>query len=506
MTMRADAGTSHIELLSTTQMGEADRLTIAAGATGLDLMEAAGKAIADAVSTQAPQADLVSVLCGPGNNGGDGFVAARLLKARGYTVCVALLGPQGSLRGDAAAMAASWDGEIAALAPSCVNDADVIVDAIFGAGLSRAVEGLVGETIRAANSSGAIIVAADIPSGIDGNTGEVKGIAINAAVTVTFFRAKPGHYLLAGRVHCGCLQIAEIGINSNILSGIQPDTFLNHPDLWRDGYPRPTLEGHKYMRGHALIVSGGPEATGAARLAARGALRSGAGLVTLAGSKAATAVNAAHVTAVMVKSFAGVNGLQNLLSDARKNTVVIGPGAGVSKQTAGLVLKALGSNAACVLDADALTSFSNKPQVLFDAISQRDAAVVLTPHDGEFGRLFGQDVSITKLDRVRIAARISGAVVVLKGADTVIAGPDGRAAINANAPPWLATAGSGDVLAGFIAGYLAQGMAVFEAACAAVYFHGACANEFGPGLISEDLSEALPAILKEFFKDYSPSG
>jgi len=506
MKMRADTGSPHIELLSTQQMGEADRLTISAGILGIALMEAAGEAIADAVSAKAPQAELVSVLCGPGNNGGDGFAAARLLKERGYRVKLALHGPRGSLVGDAAAMAASWDGDTSPLSPACVDGAEVIVDAIFGAGLSRAVEGVVAETIKAANASDALIVAADIPSGIDGNTGEVKGIAVNAAATVTFFRAKPGHYLLPGRVHCSCLQIADIGISSGVLTDIQPDTYLNSPDLWRDAYLWPTLEGHKYTRGHALILSGGPEATGAARLSARGALRSGAGLVTLAGSKAATAVNAAHATAVMIESFAGVKGLQNLLADTRKNAVLIGPGAGVSKQTAGLVLTALKSMAVCVLDADALTSFANKPELLFEAILARDASVVLTPHDGEFDRLFGERISVSKLEQARSAARTSGAVVVLKGADTVIAAPDGRAAINANAPPWLATAGSGDVLAGFITGHLAQGMPVFEAACAAVHFHGTCASEFGQGLIAEDLSEVLPSVLRKFHEEHSPSG
>lgn len=505
MMAHADFCLYPVELLSTQQMGEADRLTIKAGTPGTVLMEAAGKAIADAVSADAPQAESVCVLCGPGNNGGDGFVAARLLKQRGYTVRLALLGRPDVLTGDAAAMAASWDGDIIPLKPACVESAEVIVDAIFGAGLARPVEGGVAETIKAANASHALIVAADIPTGIDGNTGEMKGVAVNAATTVTFFRAKPGHYLLPGRAHCGTLLVADIGIGSGVLSEIDPDTFLNLSGIWKDAYPWPKPEGHKYSRGHALIVSGEADATGAARLSARGALRTGAGLVTLAGSKAATAVNAAHSTAVMVDSFTGVKGLEQLLTDTRKNAVVIGPGAGVRKQTADMVLTVLKSGAACVLDADALTSFSKNPKLLLEALLKRDAPVVLTPHEGEFDRLFADCASGSKLARARAAARISGAVVVLKGADTVIADPDGRAAINANAPPWLATAGSGDVLAGFIAGHLAQGMHGFEAACAAVYFHGACANAFGPGLIAEDLSEALPAVLRKFHADHQPS-
>lgn len=491
-----------VELLTTEEMGDADRRTIEAGTPGVVLMEAAGKAVADSVVARAPKAETVTVLCGPGNNGGDGFVAARLLKEHGYRVRLALLGDKSSLKGDAAVMAGKWDGEVAALEPGVLEGAGVIVDAIFGAGLAREVGGVAAEAIEAVNKAGIPVVAVDVPSGIDGNTGAVRGIAVRAASTVTFFRAKPGHLLFPGRAHCGDVSIADIGIGADVLTDIAPKTFLNCPDLWQEDFPRSTPEGHKYARGHAVVVSGGPEATGAARLAARAVLRVGAGLVTLVGSKGATAVNAAHSTAVMVASFSGAKGLSTILEDRRKNAVLIGPGAGVSKRTRELTQAILKCDPATVLDADALTSFEASPKTLFGAIGKCKGDVVLTPHEGEFARLFGKVAATgSKIDRARHAARASGAIVLLKGADTVVADPEGRAAINANAPAWLATAGAGDVLAGFIVGLLAQGMAAFEATCAAVWLHGACAEAFGPGLIAEDLSEVLPNVLQSRLQD-----
>ncbi len=507
MTAAHDIAGAALELLTTEEMGRADRLTIEAGTPGLELMEAAGRAVADEVARLAPRAGEAVVLCGPGNNGGDGFVAARLLRGQGYHVRLGLLGKRDALKGDAGEMAARWGGGAEPLGPGIVAGAEVIVDAIFGAGLTRPVEGVAGETIEAMNASGATVVAVDVPSGIDGTSGALRGVAVKANSTVTFFRRKPGHLLLPGRIHCGELRVAQIGIGAGVLEAIKPATFANAPELWSETFPRAGPAGHKYDRGHAIVVSGGPEATGAARLGARAALRAGAGLVTLAGSKAATAVNAAHSTAVMVASFSGAGGLSDILKDTRKNALLIGPGAGMGKGTRDLVAAALESAAACVLDADALTSFEESPAALFAAISRRGAGVMLTPHEGEFSRLFGKMVSGgSKLERARAAARLSGAIVILKGADTVISSPDGRSAINGNAPPWTATAGSGDVLAGIAAGLLAQAMPAFEAACAAVWLHGAAAARFGPGLIAEDLSEILPEVLRALGEGRQPIG
>ena len=488
---------SGYELLTAAEMARADRLTMAAGVPGLTLMEHAGRAVAEEASSMVGPGGRVAVLCGPGNNGGDGFVAARLLCEKGYTVRVALLGDIDKLKGDAAAMAAQWEWEVHQVRPDIIGAADLILDALFGAGLSRPIKGAAAEMIEAANGSGIPILAVDVPSGVDGTTGQVQGAAIKAARTVTFFRRKPGHLLLPGRLYCGETRVADIGIVPEVLLQIGVRTFANTPELWRQYYPWPRLDGHKYDRGHAVVVSGPALRTGAARLGARAALRVGAGLVTLAADEQAAGVNAGHVTAVMVRRVDTPAELGRMLDDRRLNAVLIGPGAGVDPKTIEATKTVLRAGAAAVLDADALTSFDERAADLFAAIAAFDRPVVFTPHDGEFKRVFPDLAGLPKLERARAAARRSGAVVLLKGPDTVIAAPDGRAAINDNAPAWLATAGSGDVLGGMVTGLLAQRMPVFDAACAATWLHGRCAQLFGPGLIAEDLPETLPQVLAE---------
>ncbi|MBV9150594.1 MAG: NAD(P)H-hydrate dehydratase [Alphaproteobacteria bacterium] len=480
-------------LLTPQQMGEADRLTIAGGIPGTVLMENAGHAVADAVSRRWPKQPLL-VLCGPGNNGGDGFVAARVLAERGWPVRLALLGARESLKGDAAAAAARWGGPVEPLAVAAIGDAALVIDAIFGAGLARPIEGAAAEVIAAVDKAELPVVAVDVPSGVDGASGAVLGIAPKAALTVTFFRRKPGHLLLPGRSHCGETLVAPIGIADAVLDQVAPTTLANHPYWWRDDFPRPLPESHKYTRGHALIA-GGAVMTGAARLAARAAARLGAGLVTVAAPDPAVPIYAAALTGIIVHPAGKLDLFAALLADPRRNAALIGPGAGVGKDTRDKVLAILAAGKRTVLDADALTSFADNAEVLFGAIR---SPCVLTPHEGEFARLFarGLDGSGSKLERACRAARLSGAVMLLKGNDTVIAAPDGRAAINEGAPPELATAGSGDVLAGMVLGLLAQGMPPFEAAAAAVWLHADAAGRFGPGLIAEDLIETLPASLR----------
>jgi hydroxyethylthiazole kinase-like uncharacterized protein yjeF len=313
--------------------------------------------------------------------------------------------------------------------------------------------------------------------------------------------------LLPGRIHCGRVRVADIGIDANVLGEIQPQTFENIPAFWRRWFPVPRVDGHKYSRGHAVVVSGEMASTGAARLSARGALRAGAGLVTLASPRDALAVNASALSAVMVRAVDTAVEFAELLTDKRFNTCVIGPGAGLGGRTRDFVQTALSAKRNLVLDADALTSFAEAPDHLFEAIkASQDPQVVLTPHEGEFPRLFS-DISNkhplrSKLERVRAAAERSGAVVLLKGPDTVVASPQGRAAIAANAPPWLATAGAGDVLSGTISGLLAQGVPAFEAACIGVWMHGEAAREAGPGLIAEDLPEVLPAVFRHLYDEF----
>ena len=496
-----------IELLSTTEMTEADRLAIAGGIPGIELMENAGRAVAERVAARHPPGAQIVVVAGPGNNGGDGFVAARLLAERRYRVRVLLLGERDRLKGDAALAAQRWSGACAAASPAALAGADAVIDALFGAGLDRPVEGRARAMIEAMNAAPAVH-AVDLPSGINGTTGAVMGVAVHAAETVTFFRRKNAHALLPGRLHCGRLRVADIGIPASVLDRIKPPTWLNTPELWREHFALPRVDGHKYARGHAVVVSGGLSSTGAARLAARGALRGGAGLVTIASPRDALAVNAAASLAVMVRPVDDADELMDFLRDPRRNVVVLGPGGGVGPRMRELVLAALAGERAVVLDADALTSFAEEPQALIEPLRARRAATLLTPHEGEFGRLFSflADEARSKLERARAAAEKAGAVVLLKGPDTVVAAPDGRAAIADNAPPWLATAGSGDVLAGIAAACLAQGMPAFEAAAAAVWLHGEAGAEAGAGLIAEDLPEALPKVYRRLFGRLSTRG
>jgi hydroxyethylthiazole kinase-like uncharacterized protein yjeF len=493
-----------LELLTPDEMAAADGATIVAGTPGLVLMEAAGRAVADAVEEGFPAARRVLVACGPGNNGGDGLVAARLLAERGRVVTVALLGERAALKGDAAAAAKRWTGPAAPFARGLLDECDLVVDALFGAGLARDLTGAALDAVEAMNAAGKPVVAVDLPSGIDGATGAVRGAALRADATTTFFRLKPGHMLLPGRALCGRRILAQIGIGEQVLPAITPRAFANRPALWRASFPTPAVAGHKYARGHA-VVAAGTWSAGAPRLAARGALRAGAGLVTLASPPEHYPIHAAALDAVIVQAADGAAGLRELLADRRKNAVLVGPGAGAGEPTAALVRAVLAPRRAAVLDADALTSFADEPAGLFGAIGAA-GPVVLTPHEGEFQRLFGQLPAVRaaegKLARARAAAAASGAVVLLKGADTVVAAPDGHAAIADNAPPWLATAGTGDVLAGMVTGLLAQGMPAFEAAAAAVWLHGEAAVAFGPGLIAEDLPNMLPRVLARLFAEW----
>lgn len=456
------------ELLTPEEMGAADRL---APVPGPVLMEAAGRAVARAVAARfRPTRTLV--LCGPGNNGGDGYVAARILAQRGWPVAVAALAPPRAGT-DAAGAAAAWHGPTVPFAAAEAARAGLAIDAVFGAGLARDLAPEVAAVLRAAP----VLVAIDTPSGIDGATGAARGDAPHAAMTVTFFRRKPGHLLLPGRLHCGETILADIGIPAAVLERIRPHCFANDASLWRLPARAPTA--HKYNAGH-LTILGGAAMTGAARLAAEAARHAGAGLVSIAApSPAAAAVYRAGAPGTLVSEAP----LPALLTDPRRSVWLAGPGLGVPAATAVLPLLR-GAGRTLVLDADALTACAGAPDAL-------RGASVITPHAGEFARVFGPP-GTDRLAATRAAALRTGAVVVLKGPDSIIAAPDGRAAINENAPPWLATAGTGDVLAGIIAALLAQGMTAWEAAAAGVWWHGAAATAAGPGL----LAEALPPLLR----------
>lgn len=475
-------------ILTVAEMGAADEAAVAAGTSGLVLMERAGQAVADAV-TQRFDPQPVAVLCGPGNNGGDGYVVARLLKAAGWPVEVRVLGEPAT--DDARAMRAGWDGAIAPLDGPL--DEALVIDALFGAGLSRPLDGAVAHLATQLASRPELVVAIDTPSGVPGDTGKPLGPAFCAGLTVTFHARKPGHLLEPGRSLCGEIVVADIGL------GDTPSTLVeNTPELWLPRFPWPSAASHKHARGRLIVVSGDAWSTGAARLAARSGLRIGAGLVTLYAQHEALAANAAHLEAVMLKSYATDFDLEQAADQA--DGAVIGPAAGVHGATLLNVLALARTGAALVLDADAITVFRDDPDELFSVLDRDD---VLTPHQGEFERLFPGVLKAApdRITAARRAAAKAGAVVLLKGADTVIAAPDGRAAVNVNGSPWLATAGSGDVLAGFIGGLVSQGMESFEAACAAAWIHAEAADIHGPGLISEDLPGLAPAVLRRLYEE-----
>ncbi len=475
-------------LLSLRQMAQADLLSVDAGISSFDLMANAGATVAHAIIARWTVRPLL-VLCGPGNNGGDGFVAAQLLADAGWPVRVAMLGSREQLKGEAYRHAERWQGNVEALSPDVLEGAELIVDALFGAGLRGALTGDALDTLAAAGSGHAPIVAVDVPSGVMGDTGAVLG-AVRAVLTVTAFRKKPGHLLLPARRFCGEVIVTDIGTPPSVFEQIAPDTFENDPALWLASLPVASGDGNKHTRGHALIFGGYPM-TGAARMAARAAARAGAGLTTIAVAELALPVYAAALTSIMVRPIVTPADFMHLLDRSRFSAWLIGPGAGVDKETLGRTVAMLATGCPTVIDADAITVFQDDPGVLDRAII---GPCVLTPHDGEFNRVF--DAAGDKLTRTRAAAKRCGAVVVLKGPDTVIAAPDGRAIINTNAPPTLATAGSGDVLGGIILGLMAQGMDAFLAAAAGVWLHGAAASDFGPGLLAEDLPDLLPQVFR----------
>lgn len=498
--MTGDAQT--LAILTTAEMARADRLAIEGGPhDGYRLMRNAGAAVVAEALRRFPEAEAFDILCGPGNNGGDGYVVARLLRETGSEVRLWLLAAPAEGT-DAARAAADCPVERHPLANFAPRPGSVVIDALFGAGLARALAGDAARAAEVCREAKVPVLAVDLPSGISGDSGKPLGSYFTAQVTVTFFRLKPGHLLEPGRSLCGEVVLADIGIPAAVLETIAPSCHVNGPALWRGLLPVPSRSAYKYERGHVAVFSGGPTSTGAARLSAAGAARAGAGAVTIWSPGKALAMNAAQLTSTMVRRVDNVDDLREAMSGHTPRAYVIGPGFGDIERLRAFTLALLreAGEAALVLDADTFTAFKDEPEALFSAIGDSRASVVLTPHAGEFARLFPDvagDDSLSKLDMARRAAERAGAVLVCKGPDTVIAAPSGRAAINPNGSPWLATAGSGDVLAGIVAGLAAQRMPAWEAACAAVWLHAEAAGRFGPGLIAEDLPGLLPQVLRE---------
>jgi len=481
-------------LLLVDQMGQADESAIAGGTPGETLMENAGKAIADAIIDRW-QPQPTAILCGPGNNGGDGFVVARLLQEEGWPVRLGLMGNASALKGDAKIHSERWQGPIESLDTALLEDSTLVVDALFGAGLSRPPSGEALTILQAIDDR--TCVAVDMPSGVDGNNGEILGFAPLAHLTITFFRKKPGHLLYPGRRNCGELLVADIGIPEIVLEEISPNQAENSPNLWLDKLPPHNPEQHKFSRGYAVIC-GSAEMPGAAILAAAGARRTGLGMVTMAVPKEGSAVYRLGVPGGVTRTVRDTATFSEVIEDPRVNAVLIGPGHGISVATRERALAALRLEIPTVLDADAITVFGDCKDLLLSTLK---GPCILTPHEGEFKSLFDHEGD--KLSRARAAAQECDAVILLKGADTVVAAPDGRAVINTNAPPTLATAGAGDVLAGIVTAFLARGMPAFEAAIAGAWLHGEAAARFGAGLIAEDIPEMIPKILKQIeFRQY----
>ena len=517
-------------LLTSAQMRAIEGAAIAAGAaSGIALMERAGAGVVAALGAQWPElADrpgAAVVLCGPGNNGGDGFVIARMLTDRGWRVSLGLLGTPDRLPPDARANHDRWAtlGPVLGLedALAGLGAADLAVDALFGTGLTRPLEGVAAKAANALAElawSGGRVVAVDAPSGLCMDSGrplappEGDGVAA-AALTVSFHALKAGHVLAEGPARCGRVVVADIGLtDAQTRAALGADGVralagtVEAPDPERlDKGANPGA--HKFSHGHALVLAGGAGKGGAARLAARAALRVGAGLVTLGTPREALAENAAQLTAIMLAGVEDAPALASLLEDDRLNALALGPGLGIERARA-LVPVALAAGRATVLDADALTAFARNPAALFALLHGK---AVLTPHTGEFARLFPdlaaglhgpatRGPAPSRLDAARAAAARAGAVLLLKGPDTVIATPEGRVAVHVaaheRAAPWLATAGAGDVLTGLIAGLMARGFSAFAAARAGTWLHVEAARAFGPGLIAEDLPEILPVALR----------
>lgn len=479
-------------------MAAVDHGASASGIDSFGLMQKAGQAVSAAALRLYPQGQRIVVLCGPGNNGGDGYIAAEALRACGVAVCVYHLGDPARLKGDAAKAFVGYHGPMQPMADYEPQHGDVVIDALFGAGLGRDLDPSVIDLIERVTKAAVPVIAVDLPSGLDGLTGQPRPVTFQAVHTVTFMARKPGHVLMPGRAFCGTVEVYDIGIPRRILDIHRGLIALNTPAIWGGSLPSVSGASHKFTRGHLTVFSGPMSATGAARLAAMAGLRAGAGLVTIGSPEAALAVNACQTTAVMVKQVDNLADVEAYLKDRRMGAFVLGPGFGIGEKARAFALAL--NKRMLVLDADGISSFKDQPEVLFEHFAGDDVHLVLTPHEGEFARLFpdiAADKRLGKVQKAQAAAKRANAALVYKGADTVIASPDGRALINENAPPWLATAGSGDVLAGIIGGLLAQGMPAFEAAAAGVYLHGEAGLRAGAGLTADDLVLAVKPFQAE---------
>ena len=511
--MQPKSNIDQTQLLTANQMQQVDKTAAVSGVDTFGLMLNAGRAVGAHILTREYTVATALIIAGNGNNGGDGFVAAETIRKTGISTTVVRVGPNPIVGSDAEKAQNFYNGKLISVDKGAVRLpeelhhefelCDVIVDALFGAGLNSEVRGIAAMLIDLINQTDTPVVAIDLPSGLDGNDHCVRGVAVQATSTVTFFRAKPAHLLYPGRQLCGQIMIEQIGLNQSHVPTISNPIYRNSPQLFAEHLPTFHSTSHKYQRGHVLVRSGPMHSTGAARLSATTALNCGTGVVSMASSKQALPVNASHLTAVMLAQCDCVNDWLELLLRPNVNTGIIGPGNGLDEQTQQCVLKSLEASVSLILDADALSCWQSSPERFISALQIAKSPVILTPHAAEFNRVFKNsriDKLPSKLHQAKAAAELTKAVIIYKGADTVVAAPDGRAAINSNAPPWLATAGSGDVLAGAVAALHAQAMPVYESALAAVWLHGQAATSLGYPLTAEQLSVQMGLELHHLAK------
>ncbi|VAV90167.1 NAD(P)H-hydrate epimerase / ADP-dependent (S)-NAD(P)H-hydrate dehydratase [hydrothermal vent metagenome] len=485
---------SAIPILTTKNCYQADKQAIASGITPVTRMENAGSGAAESITARYEKCKTL-ILCGPGANGGDGYVIARKLHEAGWSVDVmALTAPVAG--SDAEFMAQQCPVDASSRVRQLPTDIELIVDCLYGAGLNRALDADTTQLIHQVNQHKSPVVAIDLPSGIFGDSNGGFAPCIVADTTITFAVKKLAHVLEPERSFCGVVEVVDIGFPDGMISDMPEVALENSPCLWSQIPVQPGAQSHKHNRGRLWVGCGGHLQTGAARLAARAGLRIGAGWVMLGGSKKAMQVCAAHETSIVLQTRPKHQSMAKTLQTSPvPDCVILGPAGGIGARMRADILDVLRSGIAAVLDADALRVMSAEPEVFFELCNEN---TVLLPHEAEFLGLF-PDLNQTfghKINRVKAAASRAGCTVLLKGADSVIANATGRAVVNTKTSAWLATLGTGDVLAGMVGGLMAQRVGGMDATCAAVWIHGALGQNLGAGLIAEDLPNEIPNILK----------
>ena len=458
-----------------------------------DLMNNAGKLSAKYINKNLPKKNIL-VLCGTGGNGGDGFITGNELKKYKWNVTISIIGDIEKITGDSLKAYKKLKIKNTNFNDINLDNIDYVIDAIFGIGLNRNLDNEYIKTIEKINNKKLPVIALDIPSGVNSDNGTISNATFNCFLTLTYSAYKLGHYLLPSAEKCGKIVLLDIGIPKPLIKNTKPVINLNSPSIWKDKIVWPKVNDHKYSRGCIVIIGGPKEMTGAARLAAKAAQRAGSGIVILACDKNSSDIYYRTLTSQIVKSYRNIPELKNIIKDKRINSVVIGPGLGINNKN--VVKNVLKHSNNIIIDADAITCFQNDIKSFKDLI--RNKTVILTPHEGEFKKLF-PNIKGNLVDKAIYAAKKLNSIIVLKSANTIIASQNNHVILNKYGSRWLATAGSGDVLAGIIGALLSNGMDAFHAAAFGVWIHSSAGIYFGPGLIAEDISDLIPKIYKKIY-------